>query len=360
MPIGQFDMSDFDKAKGVIFPRNVLLGHNNLGRVAEVCGDFRFPRTGIMVTGEDTYKAAGREVCDEMGSAGYTVHVHKTGAATFSNADKIIAESKETNSGFILAVGGGTKIDLAKIASKELNIPFISIPTSAAHDGISSGRASMRSDMGPVSAEASVPMAIIADTAVIARSPYRMLAAGCADVISNLTAVMDWRLANKLRNEEFSRSAEALSIYSSESIIDNSREIRPDSEESVWIAMRPIIVSGISMSIAGSSRPTSGSEHLFSHALDILHPGTALHGEQCGVGTIMMMYLHGGNWMKIRNALENIGAPVNAKQLGLKDEQIIDALTEAHKIRKERFTILGDRGLDKKTAEAVAKATMVI
>lgn len=55
------------------------------------------------------------------------------------------------------------------------------------------------------------------------------------------------------------------------------------------------------MCIAGSSRPTSGSEHMFSHALDVLHPGKALHGEQCGVGCIMMMNLHGGDWKAIRD-----------------------------------------------------------
>jgi glycerol-1-phosphate dehydrogenase [NAD(P)+] len=314
----------------------------------------------MIVTGDITYKAAGRDVESIMRDSGYDMHVHMTGAATFSNADRIIADAKETGPGFILAVGGGSKIDLAKVASKDLRIPFISIPTSAAHDGISSGRASMKSDMGPVSADAMVPMAIVADTQVISRSPYRLLASGCADVISNLTAILDWKLAKRLRDEGFSRSAEALSLYSAETIMDHSKFIRGGTEESVWVAMRPIIVSGISMSIAGSSRPTSGSEHLFSHALDILHPGTALHGEQCGVGAIMMMYLHGGDWRKIRNALMDIGAPVNAEQLGLKDEDVIHALTEAHSIRKERFTILGDRGLDRRTAENVARTTMVI
>jgi glycerol-1-phosphate dehydrogenase [NAD(P)+] len=218
----------------------------------------------------------------------------------------------------------------------------------------------MKSDAGPVSVEAVVPMAIVADTHVISRSPYRLLASGCADVISNLTALMDWKFAKDMGKDDFSRSAEALSRYSAETIIENSKHIHPDSEESVWIAMRPILVSGISMSIAGSSRPTSGSEHMFSHALDILHPGTALHGEQCGVGTIMMMYLHGGDWIKIRDALTDIGAPVNAEQLGLGPDDIVDALVEAHNIKRERFTILGDRGLNRKDAEAVAKATMVI
>jgi glycerol-1-phosphate dehydrogenase [NAD(P)+] len=360
MLIGFAYMSTFNRSRGVIFPRNVLLGHNILGQVAGVCDDFRFPETGMIVTGDATYKAAGKEVLDIMEDSEYDIHVHMTGAATFSNSDKIIADVRETDSKFILAVGGGSKIDLAKVVSKELNIPFVSIPTSAAHDGISSGRASMKSDMGPISADAMVPMAIVADTQIISRSPYRLLASGCADVISNLTAILDWKLAKRMKDEGFSRSAESLSLYSAETIIDHSKLIRNGTEESVWLAMRPIIVSGISMSIAGSSRPTSGSEHLFSHALDILHPGTALHGEQCGVGAIMMMHLHGGDWERIRNALIDIGAPVNAEQLGLKDEDVVHALTEAHGIRKERFTILGERGLDRKKAEAVARTTMVI
>jgi len=353
-------MDDFERAKGMIFPRSVLLGHDILDKVAEICDDFKFPGTGLIVTGDDTYNAAGKAVQQIMEDAGYDIHVHRTGISTNANADKIVADANGTGSKFILAVGGGSKIDLSKVASKKLNIPFISVPTSAAHDGIASGRASMKSDTGPLSVDAIVPMAIVADTQVIARSPYRLLASGCADVISNLTAIMDWEFARRLKNEEFSRSAEALSRYSSETIIENSKLIRPGLEESVWIAMRPIIISGISMSVAGSSRPTSGAEHMFSHALDILHPGTALHGEQCGVGSIMMMYLHGGDWMKIRNALEDIGAPVNAEQLGLGPEAIVDALVEAHRIRKDRFTILGDHGLSRETAETVAKTTMVI
>ena len=353
-------MEDFDKSRGMVFPRNILMGHDILDQVVELCNDFKFPDTGIIVTGNKTYDFAGKNVFDLMTDAKYNITVHKTGASTCANADKIVDEARETGSKFIIAVGGGSKIDLAKVASSKLKIPFISIPTSAAHDGIASGRASMKSDTGPVSVDAVVPTAIVADTHVISKSPYRLLASGCADVISNLTAIMDWEFARRLKGEEFSRSAEALSRYSSYTIIENAKLIRPNLEESVWIAMRPIIISGVTMSIAGSSRPTSGSEHMFSHALDLLHPGTALHGEQCGVGAIMMMYLHGGDWMMIRNALMDIGAPVNAKQLNLKPKQIIDALEKAHSIRTDRFTILGDNGLSRETAEAVAKATMVI
>jgi glycerol-1-phosphate dehydrogenase [NAD(P)+] len=99
---------------------------------------------------------------------------------------------------------------------------------------------------------------------------------------------------------------------------------------------------------------------MFSHALDIIAPGKALHGEQCGVGCILMMYLHGGDWQRIRTALQKIGAPTSAKELGIPKEQILEALVTAHKIRKDRFTILGNLGLTYEAAEKVAEITKVI
>ncbi len=96
------------------------------------------------------------------------------------------------------------------------------------------------------------------------------------------------------------------------------------------------------MSIAGSSRPASGAEHLFSHQLDRVAPGAALHGHQVGVGSIMTAYLHGGDrgiWRDIRDALASIDAPTTAAELGLDDETVIEALTTCHEIR-DRYTIL--------------------
>lgn len=349
----------FSKAKDMIFPRNILVGHRSLPQIARMCSDFKFMKQGIIITGDSTYKAAGKEIEEYMIDGGYEVSVHKTGNATLDNVKTAVREAKEIKANFILAVGGGSKIDISKMVAKKMKIPFISIPTSAAHDGIASGKASLKMDIGPKSIDAESPMGILADTEVISKAPYRYLASGCADVISDKTALMDWEFARRLRNESFSTSAYALAELSANTIIENSKNIKPGLEESTWIAMRPIIISGIAMSVAGNSRPTSGSEHMFSHALDILHPGNAMHGEQCGVGAIMMMFLHGGDWMAIRNALKDIGAPVNASELGLASEDIIDALVEAPNIRKDRFTILGV-GIDRETAEVVAKTTMVI
>jgi glycerol-1-phosphate dehydrogenase [NAD(P)+] len=186
-----------------------------------------------------------------------------------------------------------------------------------------------------------------------------LLAAGCGDIISNYTAILDWQLAHRLRNEEYSEYASALSSMTARMIVELAPDIRPGLDDSVKIVVKALISSGVAMSIAGSSRPASGSEHKFAHAVNRIRPGRALHGELCGLGTIMMMYLHGQDWKMIKRALGQVGAPVTAIELGLDAEIVVEALTYAHNIRPERYTIL-DAGLNRNAAARAAEATGVI
>jgi len=350
----------FSKAKSMVFPRNVLAGHGVLEDSGELCLSFGFRGTGIIITGQTTSGLAGNKVLTSLVDKGFDMHSIETGASTMENTEKVIEECKELDPRFLMAVGGGSKIDITKMVAVHLNIPFISVPTSAAHDGIASPRASIKVDGRSKSIKATVPMGVIADTEVLSKAPYRSLASGCADVISNVTAIMDWNLASRLRNEPISTFAITIAEMTARVILDNSKSIKPNLEESVWIAIRPLIVSGVAMSVAGTSRPTSGSEHMFSHALDIIAPGKGMHGEQCGVGTILMSYLHGADWQLIRNALLDIGAPTSARGLGVEDEDLINALVMAHKIRPERYTILGDKGLNLEAAQRLAAVTKVV
>lgn len=351
---------DFTKVRDMNFPRNVLLGHGVLDRTAEVCRTLKLGRKAVIITGKQSYDAAGARV-EEILSEDFETSVLDVGGCDAANVADAIAKTKKIGADFAVAVGGGSKIDIAKMVAKDMELPFLSIPTSVAHDGICSDRASVKSkDGSPATVQGLPPTAVIADTGILVEAPYRYLASGIADVISNMTALRDWEFARRMRDEEFSTSAAILSEYSARSLIENAHDIHPGIEECVWLALKPIIASGISMCIAGTSRPTSGSEHMFSHALDVLHPGKALHGEQCGVGCIMMMSLHGGDWKEIRDALKAVGAPTTASELGLSDEDVIDALVAAKDIRKDRFTILGDKGLSRSAARKLAKSTGVI
>ena len=352
---------EFTKVRAMVFPRTTVLGHGVISQTADVCRTLLFGHEGLIVTGDNTYQAAGKAIADQCTDAGYDMSAVFVGNTTQDSVDKVMEAVKKSEAKFILAVGGGSKIDICKIVSKDTGIPFISIPTSVAHDGICSDRASFKNENGSnTSIQAVPPIAILADTEVIVKAPYRYLASGCADVISNFSALNDWDFARKIKDEEFSTSAYALSKYSAEAILHYAPQIRPGLEESVWYVLKPAVASGTSMCVAGTSRPTSGSEHMFSHALDLLHPGKAMHGEQCGIGCIMMMYLQGDNWKPVRDALKMIGAPVTAAEIGLGEEDIIDALVAANKVRKDRYTILGDNGLTRNAAYNLAKNTGVI
>jgi len=185
--------------------------------------------------------------------------------------------------------------------------------------------------------------------------------AGCADIISNYTAVRDWQLANRLKNVEYSEYAGELARMTAEMLVENAGSIKQGLEESSWIVVKALVSSGVAMSIADSSRPASGAEHLFSHQLDRIAPDPALHGHQVGVGSIMTEYLHSGakgQWIDVRDALDSIGAPTTAEALGIDDEIVLEALTTAHEIR-DRYTILGD-GMSEPAAREAATVTGVI
>jgi len=346
---------DFRKIQ---LPREIHTGAGVIEEIGSICKDLMFKGNVLVVSGPNTLKIAGERAIESLQNEEFNVETFTIDNA--SEAAVLEIQDASKNVSVVLGIGGGRVIDVAKLASTRNGIQFISVPTAASHDGIASPRASIRDENGSVSLEAQSPIGVIADTEIISKAPFRLLAAGCGDIVSNYTAVLDWKLAYRLLNEYFSDSASALSLMTAKMTLESADAIKEGHIESASLVVKALISSGMAISIAGTSRPASGSEHKFSHALDIVAPKPALHGEQCGIGTIMMMYLHGGDWKFIRDTLKTIKAPTTAYELGLDPEHIIKALTIAHSIRKERYTILGDRGLTKDAAEELATATGVI
>ncbi len=346
----------FDKIRLMVFPRSVLVGHEVLKSLPNLLDDLSLSGKPLIVTGNKTWNVAGEKVSKMLESR--QPELIKVTKCTTAELNSVIEKVESSDIGVILGIGGGSKIDLAKLTAAKKKLPFVSIPTSASHDGIVSSRASIKDGMTSVSHEAVAPTGIVADTSVIAKAPPKLLASGCADVIGNLVAVADWRLALSLKNAPFSSSAAALSEMAAGLILDNVSQIKKMDENAAWITLKSLIASGVSMCIAGSSRPASGSEHKFSHALELIAPGKALHGEACGIGAIMMAFAHQLDWKRIKKSLTEIGAPTSAKELGIEDGDVVEALIRATEIRPERFTII-DNGITREAAERIARVTGV-
>ncbi|MEM3736882.1 MAG: NAD(P)-dependent glycerol-1-phosphate dehydrogenase [Candidatus Bathyarchaeia archaeon] len=341
-------------------PRRVIVGRGVIGIVGKTCESLGLSGVALVLTGPETYELAARAVIDSLEDAGFDTEYLKIGEPRLEVLEQAEAKVENLKPTAVLGVGGGRVIDAAKIVAGKRAIPYLSVPTAASHDGIASPQASIKCLGKPFSVRLTAPLAILADIEVISRSPYRLTASGCGDIISKFTAVRDWWLAHHLRNEYYGDYAANLALMSARIASRRSDTIRAGSDEGIGIVVEALISCGVAMSIAGSSRPCSGSEHLFSHALDRVAPKPALHGEQCGVGTIMMAYLHRINWKRIRDVLKRIGAPTTANELGVEPDHVVEALTLAHTIRPERYTILGERGLSRETALKLARSTGVI
>lgn len=332
-------------------PRDIVISEDAILQMPRICADVHPGRRILLITGEKTGRVAGDLVYQRLKDVdSYDISVFSASSLTPQVIET--AEQAAHDVDYLIAIGGGRVIDTAKIVSFRVEKPFISVPTAASHDGIVSNRATMPTDTGSVSIEAAPPIAVIADTTIIAGAPHRLLASGCADIISNYTAILDWEFAHRMRGEPISEYAIALSKMTAETLVKQSSLIKPKCTDAARIVVEALVFSGIAMSIAGSSRPASGGEHKFGHALEKIAPGKTLHGEACGIGSIMTMYLHNGDWRSIRESLRRIGAPTKPQEVGISDEQIVEALLAARTIRPERYTIL-DIGLTKESAQTL-------
>ena len=334
--------------KNIELPRKVIVGDGAIERIEDLVCELSLVGNSLVIADPITAKIAGERVRSVLDSDIYILR--KSVDHDIQSAIDLI---REKNIAYLVGVGGGRVIDITKVCAYKTEIPFLSVPTAASHDGITSPQASLKGRK-PVSIRVHSALGILADTEIIRRAPPRLTAAGCADAISNYTAVLDWKIAHEEKGEYYGDYAASLSMMSAQIVMHNAEKIK----NHINILVEALISSGVAMGIAGSSRPCSGAEHQFSHALDLICPKPALHGEQCGVGTIMMAYLHRADWEKVRDALKTVGAPINSRELNIDDKYIIRALMMANKIR-DRYTILGD-GLSREDAVDLARVTGVI
>ena len=340
-------------------PREVLIGHGLLNRIDVLSKGLGFKSSIFILTGSHVYDIIAKSIITSLERVGYKISFYIVKESRIRYVKEAMKIAEEFKPEALLGIGGGKVIDVAKLAATYKDIPFISIPTATSHDGIASPRASIK-DLGELTSIATqAPLAIIADMSIISESPYQLTASGGGDIIAKYTAVRDWELGHSLNEEYYGEYAANLALMSAKLVLKNAEAIRRKKESGIRVVLEALISCGVAMSIAGSSRPCSGSEHLFSHALDIVAPKPALHGEQCGVGAIMMAFLQKKNWRMIRKKLQTIGAPTTAEELKIEPKYVIKALTLANKINPERYTILGE-GITSDKAERLAKATGII
>ncbi|MBQ9419436.1 MAG: iron-containing alcohol dehydrogenase [Synergistaceae bacterium] len=173
-----------------------------------------------------------------------------------------------------------------------------------------------------------------------------MIEAGIGDTISNYMALLDWEFAVARNKDEMNGYAYLMSKTSLDALMKT--QYTEINEDFINVLANSLVLSGIAMNFAGSSRPVSGSEHLFSHALDYHSNKKNLHGLQVALGTVAVLKLIDHSYDEVVDYLRKFNVDINPKHLEINLETFIECMQMATTIRKDRYTYLNEIDLSRK------------
>ncbi|MFY8216486.1 MAG: iron-containing alcohol dehydrogenase family protein [Chthoniobacterales bacterium] len=265
-------------------------------------------------------------------------HQEAVGSIEFDDATCIV-HRLPANTMAVIGIGGGKALDVAKYVGFLAGLPYLAVPTSLSNDGFCSPQSSLAIAGRRRSMASAVPFGVVIDTAVCLHAPRILWHSGVGDLVSKLTAVADWKLAFHACGTPIDDFAALLSDASVYQFI-----ARPIHDlEGMKLLGTALLLNGISMSISGSSRRASGSEHLISHALDAISARPRLHGLQVGVATYLVSLLQGENSKVICDLFEATGFWKAIAEDPFDRSEWMDAARLAPDIKADFYTILSSR-----------------
>lgn len=343
------------------FSSNIAAGLGSLSSLGEYFDNLNLSRNAIIISGEVSYGLAGKTVSQSLHNAGFKVeeHIGRVEAAQHT-ADALVSKlsSARGTKTAIVAVGGGSTIDVCKYVAKQLDVELVAIPTLLSSDAIATGYSVLWENGKNTAIQTKMPSLIVGDYEILRNQPRRFVYAGVGDMLSKMTALYDWRLAFWLGGEHYNDFAMNLARSTTELLQRRIKDISRLNYIGIEALFLAEVTDGYLMELSGTTRVAAGSEHLFTFALETLEP-EGLHGEYCALGTIIMSFLQSRDKEDARGYLQAVGVPTSASELNIKPESIVKALTMAHRMRPW-YTILGHNGLTEGSAERLARYTHVI
>ena len=334
-------MNSTPRPRSVAIPRLLQVGSGVLGEVGVLLEDHGFDCGHVLVgSGPGPSRAIAEGIVADLRDAGVRVRLHSRLTGRLDQAAALAGEIIEEGVTVAVAVGGGRVIDTVKLAASRTRIDFVSVPTAISNDGISSPVASLVGRGGKRSSHAaSMPGGIIMDLEAIASAPARSLRAGVGDLVSNLTACMDWRMADRRGHERYDAFAAMIAESAARPVLELKDVTSSAAQE---LIAHGLLMSGLAMAVAGTSRPCSGAEHIVPHALDAqLASATGLHGEQVALGTLVAAAAHRSPLLRpLQELFLRLGLPTCPEDLGLTRHQLASAMQAGPAVRPERWTIL--------------------
>lgn len=260
---------------------------------------------------------------------------------SFEDAARLFGEIPRLTTA-VVGLGGGKALDIAKYLAFLAKLPYYAVPTSLSNDGFCSPQSSLTLGGKRRSLASTLPEGIIIDVDVCLAAPRLLWLSGVGDLVSKLTAVMDWKISFHNTGEVVNDLAALLSDATVHQFLARPQFDR----QGMSLLGTALMLNGIAMEICGSSRPASGSEHLVSHALDARSARPRLHGLQVGVATYLMSRLQEGQRETAQIILKlfhKTGFWDAVRADPFSRDEWLDAVKMAPCIKENFFTVLSQR-----------------
>jgi glycerol-1-phosphate dehydrogenase [NAD(P)+] len=282
----------------------VEIGSGVLHSVATVFEQVFGDQPAIVVADQNTFAAAGEAVQRQLRGAARASDPFLFGARPPLHADyEHIAElagALGEHEAIPVAVGAGTLNDITKRASFECGRAYMNVCTAASVDGYTAFGASITRDGFKQTMECSAPRAVLADLEVLTSAPAEMTSAGYADLLAKISAGADWIVADVLEVEPIDPRPWSLVQDGLRDATGRPGELHAGDRAAMEGLIEGLVLSGLAMQAASSSRPASGAEHQFSHLWEMEGLGAApagdepplSHGFKVGLGTVSIAALY--------------------------------------------------------------------
>ncbi|MBE6702810.1 MAG: sn-glycerol-1-phosphate dehydrogenase [Ruminococcaceae bacterium] len=196
----------------------------------------------------------------------------------------------------ILSVGTGSLNDICRVAAGTCNRPFAIFATAPSMDGFAADLAPIVAHNFKSSWQGAQPQVILADTRVLASAPAELKAAGFGDMVAKYLGIFDWRVAHLLLGEHYCPAIAELTLESVGRMRALADRVTQQDEEAAGAIMESLVLSGLAMKLAASSRPASGAEHALSHYWECYKLSRGIwpefHGKKVGVASVLMTRIY--------------------------------------------------------------------
>ncbi len=274
--------------KHIFTLKKLVLHENALPELPDLMSELGEFENMVMICDKNTYAVAGAEV--EKMLPVYTVCLEPEGLHANEHGVAAAEAKMPERCDIMLAVGSGTVHDITRYIAYKRGVDFVSVPTAASVDGFVSSVAAMTWEGVKRTLTAVSPIAMLADSNILANAPKKLTAAGVGDLLGKYIALFDWKLGHILTNEYYCPEIVKMEEDALNSLVENIELIANASPKATEALMYGLVLSGIAMQMATNSRPASGAEHHISHCIEMEvfnETNEALHGEKVGVATAM-------------------------------------------------------------------------